>query len=877
MTASTGTYAVGAHWVKAALQVNPFGYTGRSAPSRAYPDEDGYNTAILDRCVAEHIDLIAVTDHWCVDTARSLADAARTRGITALPGFEANSAEGVHLLVLFEIGTDFADINAAIGVCGGTPGCANGTTGHPFKDILRAMDERRALVIPAHVNVANGGMLTGRNGPPLSKMVTHSDLHAIAVTPGQSEASDQEAICSGRKPFDRVHPLAVIYADDVSRPDALTQRGATTWFKVNSLRLDSLKLAVRTPATRVATNDPASSPRPLIRQISWTGGFLDGVTIPISPDLTTLIGGRGTGKSTVVGSLRYALNVEPIGADAKRDHDTIVTGVLRSGTTVRVDVETTTPTPQRFSIERSVPNPPVVRDSSGTAARLTPMDVVGMVEIFGQHELAELAHDKASVARMLQRFAGATGADADDTELHDKLRANRTKLARAEKDRDDLEAELADIPRLEQHVAQYTATDLPTRLRELKQLDSDQGVFTEAGERLVAVREAVGPLSEVEAIAALTATLPNIDASPQKETLERVSVAAATLHGKVTDFFAALATAFDEAEREVASAKADWKAATDPQRDRHAEVLRTLVEDGHDPDKYLTITKALEALKAKEQRRAGIATRIMTLQTERTGFLGQLAVIETSRSRELNEAIRQANTATNGVVIVRPIASPDRGPIKAVVERDVKGARTQIMAAIDSENFSPRTFVAAVRSSPGGLEKQFGVRGAQATSLIGAGEKLLRELEELSVGQAVDVRLDISAGSGPRELRSLDDLSKGQRATALLLLLLGASEAPLVIDQPEDDLDNRFVYDGIVQRLRELKGTRQVIASTHNANVPVLGDAELIVALEGDGQHGWPVEGGVGSLDDAAIRALAESLLEGGPAAFNARQHLYGF
>jgi len=265
------------------------------------------------------------------------------------------------------------------------------------------------------------------------------------------------------------------------------------------------------------------------------------------------------------------------------------------------------------------------------------------------------------------------------------------------------------------------------------------------------------------------------------------------------------------------------------------------------------------------------------LKLARTDGAVRLERVETSRSRELNEAIRQANTATNGVVIVRPIASPDRGPIKAVVERDVKGARTQIMAAIDSENFSPRTFVAAVRSSPGGLEKQFGVRGAQATSLIGAGEKLLRELEELSVGQAVDVRLDISAGSGPRELRSLDDLSKGQRATALLLLLLGASEAPLVIDQPEDDLDNRFVYDGIVQRLRELKGTRQVIASTHNANVPVLGDAELIVALEGDGQHGWPVEGGVGSLDDAAIRALAESLLEGGPAAFNARQHLYGF
>ena len=181
-----------------------------------------------------------------------------------------------------------------------------------------------------------------------------------------------------------------------------------------------------------------------------------------------------------------------------------------------------------------------------------------------------------------------------------------------------------------------------------------------------------------------------------------------------------------------------------------------------------------------------------------------------------------------------------------------------------------------VRGGKPELDK-VGVRGAQAANLIAAGDVLLRELEELSVGLAVDVRLDIKSGSGTREYRSLDELSKGQRATALLLLLLGASSAPLIIDQPEDDLDNRFVYDGIVAKLRELKGTRQIIASTHNANVPVLGDAELIVALEGNGEHGWPTDGGIGSLDDATIRALAENLLEGGPAAFNARHHLYGF
>jgi ABC-type Mn2+/Zn2+ transport system ATPase subunit len=185
--------------------------------------------------------------------------------------------------------------------------------------------------------------------------------------------------------------------------------------------------------------------------------------------------------------------------------------------------------------------------------------------------------------------------------------------------------------------------------------------------------------------------------------------------------------------------------------------------------------------------------------------------------------------------------------------------------------------VEAARSGPDALAEQCGIRGAQAAGLIAAGERLFRELEEQTIGKAVDILLDVAPQSGQKELKKLEDLSKGQRATALLLLLLGASDSPLIIDQPEDDLDNRFVYDGVVQRLRELKGKRQVIVSTHNANIPVLGDAELVIGLEGNGTHSWPIADGIGSLDSSEIRCLAEDLLEGGRTAFEARQDLYGF
>jgi len=866
----------GAHWIRAALQVNPFSYEGKNKPSTTFASEDEYNKALLDECEKLGIHLIAVTDHWCVDKSRALIAAAKSRGIVALPGFEANSSEGIHILVIFEAGTGSATVNAAIGACGVEPACANGTTGSSFREIIEKMTAKGALVIPAHVNVPNSGMLTGRSGQPLVEMIKNPNLHAIAVTPGQPDGTDQEKIAKGKKPYDRKHPLAVIHADDVVHPDQLKADGTTTWFKVSGSRVESLKLAVRTPETRVALSDPTGQPRATLRQISWVGGFLDGVTLPISSDLTALIGGRGTGKSTAIESLRYALGLTPIGDDAKRDHKAIVEKVLRSGTVVKVEVETVSPTPHRYTIERVVPSPPVVRDASGTATNQKPEDVAGSVEIFGQHELAELASSPEQVAEMLRRFAGGTGVDPQYQELRGKLAENRKQLERTERALATLQGELAEIPRLEEQVEQYKETDVATRLEDLQLLTKEESVFTEGEQRVNAAAEALEGLGDSQLEASLLAIYEGVEDSPRQGTLEQVSAATNKLAARLKDLADDADKAVKEAESAIREARVAWESGIKDKRDGHAEVLRKLHDEGLEPDKYLDTNRALDELKAKQPRLAVQTDALKKLQKDRHRLLGELGAQERKQVEALHDAVRAANAATGGVVVVQPIAALDRSNIAQVIIKHTSGARTQIMAAVAAEDFSPRSLVKAVRSGESELSK-LGIKGAQAAGLKAAGEPLLRELEELSVGHAVEVLLDVSPVKGTRELRKMDSLSKGQRATALLLLLLGASTAPLAIDQPEDDLDNRFVYDGVVAHLRKLKGVRQVIASTHNANVPVLGDAELIVALEGDGQHGRPVVDGVGSLDDAPIRVLAENILEGGPAAFNARQHLYGF
>ena len=156
-------------------------------------------------------------------------------------------------------------------------------------------------------------------------------------------------------------------------------------------------------------------------------------------------------------------------------------------------------------------------------------------------------------------------------------------------------------------------------------------------------------------------------------------------------------------------------------------------------------------------------------------------------------------------------------------------------------------------------------------------------IEELELRSTTAIRLNTAAPGDPASWQELEGLSTGQKATAALLLLLLESDAPLIVDQPEDDLDNRFITEGVVPRMREEKQRRQFIFSTHNANIPVLGDAELILGLtatgeadDDDGKTRIAPEH-MGSIDAQRVRELVEELLEGGRDAFEKRRLKYGF
>ena len=132
--------------------------------------------------------------------------------------------------------------------------------------------------------------------------------------------------------------------------------------------------------------------------------------------------------------------------------------------------------------------------------------------------------------------------------------------------------------------------------------------------------------------------------------------------------------------------------------------------------------------------------------------------------------------------------------------------------------------------------------------------------------------IELVVGDKPR---SIFELSIGQKCTAILTLLLVESDTPLIVDQPEDSLDNKFIYEEVVKLLRQEKEKRQFIIATHNSNIPVLGDAELIMSLEAEEERGWIEQRD--AIDNMDVQEAVKKVLEGGKEAFERRREKYGF
>ena len=885
---------VGAVFHRCALQVNPHAYVGNFRGQVAAGDVETHARNVINKALALGISVLAITDHNDVSAVPAFQEAAEGR-LHIFPGFELSSHEGVHLLCVYPPESSQNRLGRYLGEFGvRNTNPSSDLSVLPFEDILAKVREQGGVTVAAHVTTA-GGLFKVLDGQARISAWKNDNLLAIQI-PGPVDELPQNWGQIVKNQNDAYHrsvsaeanlAVAVVNAKDVLQPDDLEHHSATCWIKMSEVSIEGLRQAFLDPGSRLRLNpkegEMEREEHAELVSMDWEGGFLDGQHVDFNANLNVLVGGRGTGKSTIVESIRAALGLDPVGDEARRAHESIVRKVLRNGTKVSVNVRAHRPAVREYLIERTIPGPPMVKDDHGRVSNLVPTDILPRVEVFGQHEISELTQSREKLTRLLSRFVKRDDAiDGRKADLRRELEKSRQNMVETQTELKQIDERLAALPGLEETLTRFKEAGLEERLKEQDLLVREEQIFASTPERLATFRECLEILQRELPVERTFVSPAALEGLPGKETLSRLDKVFRRFDEDLTATAGFLEDALRHAERGIDEVRVDWESRKQEVQAAYEKILRKLQKLRIDGEEFIHLRRQIEALRPMRESQASLR-RVKTEQaSRRQKLLADWKDLKNQEFLRLEQAARVVNRRLNDRVQVEVTAEGDWEPLFGILREEVGGRLSEAIDALrGSGDLSLGQFVAACQGSASNLVDMFGMPSGQAERLTQADTQTLMRIEELDLPTTTEIRLNTAPSGKPPCWQTLEELSTGQKATAVLLLLLLESDAPLIVDQPEDDLDNRFITEGVVPRMREEKQRRQFVFSTHNANIPVLGDAELIIGLTASGEahdgHARIAPEHIGSIDDCQVRELVEEILEGGKDAFERRRRKYGF
>lgn len=884
----TNTYTNAKFW-KCALQVNPSGYIEYRGVDHGLTEEQ-YNQNLLEVALDNDIKVIGLADHGNVDGVDAIRSLMNEHKIIVFPGFEIATTEKAHYVCLFAENTTKDQLNRYLGALGLTnPENGIWPSNLGGNDLLTKVEELGGFVYAAHA--------TDDSGILRQKLVHvwQSPLLKAVQIPGtlddlkNGDGHPYRQILLNKNPdYKREIAIGIINAKDVAVPEDLANPKASCLIKMTTPCFASFKLAFQDPESRVRLNSDVSEKYySRIESLKVTGGYLDGVHIDFSEHLNAVIGGRGTGKSTLLECLRYVLGLRPIGKNALKQHEEIIKENLgRSGARVEVVIRSSKMNGRRFTVARRYGESTSIKDENGNPSTFTPADLLPEIEIYGQNEIFEIAQDKTSQRQLLSRFleSGQQDSEALIQEALGKLAENRLKLSEAQNNVAAIEDEVARLPKLEEQVGQFKSLGLEDKLKIVPFLETEKRllkrVLEEEGTNLdqafLAVRDSL-PDTVFLSDSALS-NLPHADNLRKiREALDKLRGEAEALLSQWHDKYAVAKTNIERLGEELNSGiQQEEELLEQTFKDLPSCEGKTGKQIGIEFQKLM---KEIEQIRPKQTLIATRRKLSAELQKLRKSILDELSEIRAERSAQFSRSLKKLNKRLEGKLRLAVKAESDRTPVIQFLlgcrlENVGEGRLSWLKEA---DPFSPVLLAELVRSGAEALRNaNWGITPTVAEALARLASEQILKLEEIELPDLISIELN-TAHEGQENFRPLDKLSTGQQCTAILHLLLLQNLDPLIMDQPEDNLDNAFIADRIVAELRSAKIARQFIFATHNANIPVFGDAEWIGVFEAsEGQAQMPAEA-QGAIDVARVRDMSAIILEGGKTAFNQRKTKYGF
>lgn len=865
--------------------------------SKCFLNKEIKPSEYLDKVVEKGLEVIAITDHNTAGWIDELKIEAKKRNVTLFPGVELTVGDKkTHLLILFDIDktdTDVEDFLIALGISRGEFSEENIFVNKTLDDVIKQCLEKDLLVIPSHVDNHSGLCELSNNS---YKKIINSNLfksvhisHEASNNNVNMNVSMYSEIDHPRK-TDIVNMLVEInknnlckltFSDNPDKDDnkkhGLDGIGEMyTWIKLkDNPDLKSLKQSLnigsnRTKNIYTSKDIPYVVPNMWIESLSFKETKInkDEIKVCFSPQMTSIIGGRGTGKSTIISFIRGILKIDHKVKEMKNDFDIYFSsktdGILTNNTEVILVCNLES---EKYKIKLNISQRNEIilyklNKENFEYEEVEEKDVIlnrirEEIEIYSQKELFEIAHNTNNLLEIIDSDIKIIAEKKDEIiENENKFkvlyfRKNEIKKEKSEKIK--IEEEISLDKRIISGLEQSNYKELLEKEIKYEQILNS---FNSINEKLDQNIEVLKDLDNDMIIKKV------ID---EPEIQEIISKFNEFLKNKN------LKKIISEIELEkVKFCDHFYKSHWVNQKNENLKEIEKIKSEIKDLD----ITTIFDRLKDNEKKLVEVDKKLEEEEEIEKEIENTLKTIEKLR-KEIVECRKDYTTTIlkNSDINIEIKDFRDEqsfeNKIRSIIKRpsefaeDIKVLVRFLFDGIIIRN--KNNLIELITK----VKNDESVEGISFTSRFKTIISNLTEEDMVNIHLIYpDDKLEIKY-----EGRVMKNLSPGQKTSIILSYLLSRANKTIILDQPEDDLDNKLIYKLIVKESVKNKEKRQIITVTHNANIPVNGETEWTIIMESTGKTIKVKE--ENTIDNTEIIEGICDIMEGGLSAFKLREDKY--
>lgn len=841
-------------------------------------EENSFVSDYVNKLSQEKISIAAITNHnkFDINEYRALAKKSRKQEIYLLPGVELSvndGANGIHCLVIFnpvewlENGTDY--INSFINqTFAGKHNYENenGRSNDSLIETIKKLDafEKDYFIIMAHIE-ANSGFYKELNGGRITELGEQPIFRKAVL--GFQKVRTRDIIEKLNLWLGNELPCLIEGSDAKSIEEigiGNTVNGITqkTFLKVGAFNFEAIKYALLDQEYRKAeqTTNPKNG---YIKSISFKGGKLDGSTLHLNHSMNNLIGIRGSGKSSILEAIRYALDID-LTRNQNVDFEyksNIVNALLGSGgkiTSILVDDQG-----KEYVAEKILGDRTNIYKDGEIQIGLKTNAIVKKPIYFGQKDLSQIG-DSLSTEYLISKLIGdrlinkkreVEEKNQEVLKILSELKKIASKVAR----KADFEAKQAE---LKIKIQVFKDNEIDKKLEKQISFNKDINFIN----RIFNFEsKLINALNDFNAEFEDGFTEFHNYAIKEKDNYEDIETILKSLYSFEAIFFelGTIQLKLSEKNIEFIELAERFYAKFENLKEEFSKIKREIDLPNIQADDYVKYTKELDITKAQLFELEKLSVKKKELETQLKLTLVSLQNLWHNEFEIVQEEIKKVNEDQRSIKIAVDFKG-NKQDFKSYLKENLRGSNLRennIQTIVDNYN----DMIAVYEDL--NIQNSILFNSLSDVQLHTFKEYFKSNIEAFLTFRVPD-KFDIIYRD-----RSLNEHSLGQRASALIIFLLTLKESDLIIiDQPEDDLDNQTIYNDVIKVLKELKNTSQFIFATHNPNIPVLGDCEQVVSCRYDTNN---IEINLGSIDDVTIRKEIVNIMEGGKEAFNNRKRIY--